>query len=42
MGLGETLVAGIAGDLLHRRRAPHLAATDAAACSAPGDLGPRT
>jgi hypothetical protein len=41
MGLGETLVAGVASDLLRRGRAPHLMTADASACFAPGDLGCR-
>jgi hypothetical protein len=41
MGLGETLVAGVAGELLRRGRAPHLVAADATTGFVPGDLGRR-
>jgi hypothetical protein len=41
MGLGETLVAGVAGELLRRGRAPHLVAADATAGFVPGNLGRR-
>jgi hypothetical protein len=41
MGVGETLVAGVTGDLLRRVRAPHLMTADASARFAPCDLGCR-